>query len=186
MMVKRLAILCLVLPLGLNALAQTRQAAPPSPTKPPELSRDIDALPAGVQRMRARILEAARSGEVGALLSVIESNEMPPVFVRGPRLDPIAYLKARDADEGRETLALLVSLLQSPYARIQVGTPQEMFVWPGLSALDPRALTPEQKVDLYRLVSAAAFRESLARGRYLHHRLGIGPDGTWHYFLAGD
>jgi hypothetical protein len=23
-------------------------------------------------------------------------------------------------------------------------------------------------------------------GSYIHYRLGLGPDGTWHFFVAGD
>lgn len=136
--------------------------------------------------MRQRLLEAARTGEVDNLQAAIEVNELPPAFVRGPRVEPLAYLKARDADGGRETLAMLVTMLLLPYARINAGTPQEMYVWPYVAALDPRTLTSEQKVDAYRVVPASQFRESVARGRYVHHRVGIGPDGTWHYFITGE
>jgi hypothetical protein len=48
------------------------------------------------------------------------------------------------------------------------------------------ALTPPQKVELFRIVTGADYRDMLAFGAYSFYRVGIGPDGTWHFFVAGD
>jgi hypothetical protein len=190
---RRIASILILLALACPVAAQPRpNAAPPRAaeqraTAPAEVSRDLDKLPAGVRRMRMRIIEAARSGDIGKLTTAIESNELPPSFVRGQRLDPIAYLRERSADgAGREVLALLLNMLEQPFGRIEAGKPQEMFVWPYVATLDPKAWTPEQIVDAYRVLPARDVKETLARGRYVGPRLGIGPDGTWHYFLTGE
>src|SRR5947209_3464165 len=45
-----------------------------------EIIRDLSRLPPRAARMRERILEAARSGDPGKLLIVMQSNETLPVF----------------------------------------------------------------------------------------------------------
>ena len=48
------------------------------------------------------------------------------------------------------------------------------------------ALTPQQKVELFRIVTGADYKDMLALGVYSFYRVGIGPDGAWHFFVAGD
>ena len=72
------------------------------------------------------------------------------------------------------------------HARINAGTSQEMFVWPYFAVLDPRLLTPEQEVDAYRLFSTHTLREWREKARYPGWRIGIGPDGTWHYLHGAE
>src|SRR6185503_9236852 len=58
-------------------------ARPPGPgatEAPPEIISDPTQLPAPVARMRARMLEAARSGDLDKLVTVMQSNETMPVF----------------------------------------------------------------------------------------------------------
>jgi hypothetical protein len=56
-------------------------------------------------------------------------------------------------------------------------------VWPYFAELAPDKLTPAQEVELLRLVPAEALGEMKRQGRYTHYKLGIGADGTWHFFL---
>ena len=44
---------------------------------------------------------------------------------------------------------------------------------------------PPRRCELLRLVPPAAAKEMRATGKYTHWRLGIGADGTWHYFRRG-
>jgi hypothetical protein len=190
----RLAVLalCLLLPAYALAQAPSRGQAP----RPPLVSRDLDALPAQVRHMRGLILDAARSGDSEALKKPIEWNEVPPSFgktgqvgPRGPAIaaDLVKLFRERSGDgEGKETMGQIVNMLAVGYARVGVGTRQEMFLWPYLAALDPRLLTPEQEVDAYRLLSAAAVREWREKGRYPGWRLGVGSEGTWHYFTGAE
>jgi hypothetical protein len=175
------------------AAAQQRASQPP---KPPEISRDIDALPAQVRHMRGLILEAVRSGDSEALKKPIEWNEVPPSFGkgvqargRGPAMaaELVKVFRERSGDgAGRETMGQVLNMLAVGYARTNAGTRQEMFVWPYFAALDPRVLTPEQEVDAYRVLHAGAVQEWREKGRYPGWRLGIGPDGTWHFFQGAE
>jgi hypothetical protein len=47
-------------------------------------------------------------------------------------------------------------------------------------------LSSTQKVELFRFVTGADFKDMLDFGAYNFYRLGISPDGTWQYFVAGD
>jgi hypothetical protein len=190
----RLAAAILFLALTVPAASQTApRSAPP---KPAEVSRDVDALPSEVRRMRGMILEAVRSGETEALKKPIEWNEVPPSFGkgaqargRGPAMaaELVRIFRERSGDgQGRETMGQMVNLLAVGYARTNPGTRQEMYVWPYFAALDPRLLTPEQEVDAYRVLHAVAVREWREKGRYPGWRLGIGPDGTWHFFQGAE
>jgi hypothetical protein len=173
--------------------AQQRSPAPP---KPPEISRDLENLPPNVRRMRGLILEAVRTGDGTALRKPIEWNEVPPSFgkgapkgAKGPAMadELLKFFRERSGDgQGRETMGQLVNVLAVGHARINAGQPQEMFVWPYFAVLDPRLLTPEQEVDVFRVMGAAQLREWREKGRFPYWRIGIGPDGTWHYFLGGE
>ena len=177
------------------ALAQSPRPAAPV------VSRDLEALPAQVRRMRSLILDAARSGDAKAFRRPIETNEVPPSFDReraGPARNPaqvvpamadalIKQLRAQSTDgEGRATMGAIMNMLAVGYAITGQGTRQEMITWPYFAVLDPRLLSPEQLVDVHRVLAQhelAAWRE---KGRYPHWRMGIGPDGTWHYFLGAE
>lgn len=137
--------------------------------------------------MHAAILEAARSGDVEMLRPVLEMNELKPTISFGEVDDPIRYWKRSSGDgEGRQILAILSEILELPYAHINKGKDQEMYVWPYLAELSLDKLAPPQLVDLYRLVTPEEAEAMKEFGGYIHYRLGIGPDGTWHYFVAGD
>jgi hypothetical protein len=186
----RAAVFLIVLFAAGPALAQAsaRSALP----RPPEVSRDIDTLPPEVRRMRGLILEAVRTGDSDALRKPIEWNEVPPSFGkgaqargRGPAMaaELVRIFRERSGDgQGRETMGQILNMLAVGYARMNAGTRQEMYVWPFFAVLDPRLLTPEQEVDAYRVLHAGAVREWREKGRYPGWRLGIGPDGTWHFF----
>lgn len=148
---------------------------------------DLSKLPEGVRKMREAILEAAESGDIEAMRPVLESNELMPNFSFGGSDDPIAYWKENSGDgQGREVLAAMVEILNMPYTVQGAGTDAEMYVWPYLYASDMSKLTPQEEVDLYRLMKPAEVKTMRELGAYIWYRLGIGPDGTWHYFVAGD
>ncbi len=148
-----------------------------------QVGRDLTRLPLAVQRMRQEILKAATSGDIEALRVPIAMNEIPPVFTKAAVSDPIAYLKSISGDgEGREILALLYNLLTTGYAVTNPGTKQEMIVWPYHAVLPLKDLSPSQQVELYRFLPAEKARPMFAEGRYRYFRVGIAPDGVWHFF----
>ncbi|MDP2803458.1 MAG: hypothetical protein Q8O26_16425 [Phreatobacter sp.] len=152
-----------------------------------EILPDNEDLRERVGSMRERLILAARSGDIARLGVVFQMNETMPVFTRGAERDPVAFWKTASGDgEGREILAVLLNILDLPAALINKGTPQEMYVWPYLAHLPLTDLSPRQSVDLYRLMTAQDVRDTRTLGAWVFWRLGIGPDGTVHFFLAGE
>jgi hypothetical protein len=189
-------------PAAAQGKTKTDQVAPKpgaaSPAKPeqqaapeqalPEVIRDLGRLPDKVRRTRERILEAARTGDLNKVVTVMQTNEMMPVFsFGGGGNNPIDYWKSNYPDsEGIEVLGILVDVLESPFVHMDKGTPQEMYVWPYFYGIPLNQLTPEQKVELFRLVTGSDWREMQEFGAYIFFRVGIAPDGVWHFFVAGD
>ncbi|WP_342360074.1 hypothetical protein [Terrarubrum flagellatum] len=176
-----------------GARAQPARTAPPPPPAKPTAPQsviaesDVAKLPPRVADMRERILDAAKSGDIEKLRIPLERNETPPVLARGGKGDLIALLRGKSFDaEGREAMARLINLMEAPYARINPGKPQEMFVWPAYAEMMWDQLKPEDWIGLYRVIPAGVIKESLEKRRYVGDRIGIGPDGTWHYFLTGE
>ena len=48
------------------------------------------------------------------------------------------------------------------------------------------ALTPQQRVELFRMVTGADYKDMMNLGVYAFYRVGISPDGTWQFFVSGD
>ncbi len=182
---KRTLILTLALILG--ALHYGSIAVRAQQNQKLQIHTDLAELPEQVRNMRAAILKAARSGDIDAMRPVLETNELKPTVSFGGADDPIAYWKETSSDgKGREILATLVEVLNMPFARVRAGKPDEMYVWPYLAELPVKSLTPAQQVDLYQLMTPKDVKSMEEFGDYIHYRLGIGRDGTWHYFVAGD
>ncbi|QCK86267.1 hypothetical protein E8L99_11135 [Phreatobacter aquaticus] len=173
-----------------------RQAAPAAaaqPARPATRTVSVDLLPDNedlrerVGATREKLILAAKSGNIERLGVVFQMNETTPVFTRGQERDPIAFWKQASGDgQGHEILAILLNILDLPAAHINKGTPQEMYVWPYLAHVPLATLTPQQSVDLYRLMTAQDVRDMRTLNSWVFWRLGIGPDGTLHFFLAGE
>jgi hypothetical protein len=173
-----------------SAWAQTKQkaagAAPP-PKPAPVIHYGTDDLPEPVREMREAILTAVRSGQMEDLRVAVELNEMKPVIADRAVADPIAHWRQASVDgEGREILAILGQLLDAGYTVLPIGKDIEnnrVYVWPYFAEMKLDTLTPAQDVELLRLVPGTAFRDMKRAGTYAHYKLGIGADGTWHFFI---
>ncbi|WP_186386908.1 hypothetical protein [Stappia sp. TSB10P1A] len=153
----------------------------------PEVLYGEADLPKPVARTRAQLLEAAYAGDLDRLRMVLEANEMMPTLTFGEMDDPIEFLKASSGDgEGLEVMAILTEILEAGYVHVDKGTAQEMYVWPYFSRIPLARLTREQKVEMYRVVTSGDLADMEAMGAWTFYRVGIGPDGTLHYFVAGD
>lgn len=173
--------------------ATATQPIPDSPTRAqradavPEIMTDPARLPEPVARMRARILDAARAGDLGKVVNVMQANAAMPIFSLADHQDPIVYWKSNYPDsEGVEVLAILVSILEAGFVHVDAGTPQEMYVWPYFARVPIKSLTPAQRVELFRIITGADYKDMLEFGAYAFYRLGIAPDGSWQYFVTGD
>ena len=163
-------------------------ASPLRPTLPPaEVHKGVEGLPPAVAKMRQRLIDAAYSGDLQRLKMVMQSNETPPIFSVNEVRDPIDYLKTQSGDgQGLELLAILTDLLESSWAHVNAGKPQEMYVWPAYAALPLDRLDSGQLVELYKIVTSSDLEEMKSAGRYTFYTVGIGPDGTWHWFKPAD
>ena len=155
----------------------------------PQVEYDFTKLPPAVERLREQILDAAKTGDPEKLRPIIDAQPEPPDF--GPSdqgdSDPIGLLKLQSGDEGgREILAILSEVLEAGYVHVDVGTPDEVYLWPYFARYPIDKLTPPQLVELFRLVFAGDYEDMLSNGVYDYFRAGIAPDGTWKFFVQGD
>jgi hypothetical protein len=150
-----------------------------------EIITDLSRLPAPVARTRERLLAAARSGDLQQLAALM--TDPMPIFSFTDDKDPVAFWKANYPDsDGVEVLSILTMILESGFVWVDEGTPQEMYVWPYFVRMSLASLTPQQKVELFRIVTGADDKDMMKLGVYAFYRLGISPDGTWQFFVTGD
>ncbi|MEX0853584.1 MAG: hypothetical protein WD036_09940 [Bauldia sp.] len=165
---------------------------PGAATLPPDadvavVEYDPAKLPTPVRRLREQIMAAAWTGDPENLKPIFEANGEPPILSHGDVPDPIAYLKSLSGDpEGREILAILIEVFEAGYVHVDVGTADEMYVWPYFARYPVDKLTPRQLVELFKLVYAGDYEDMKTYGHYPFSWAGIAPDGTWRYFIAGD
>ncbi|WP_306261898.1 hypothetical protein [Pararhizobium sp. IMCC21322] len=154
---------------------------------PPRISYDMTLLPQAVQQIHATLLTAARNGNLAALTAIIVANGKIPVVAFEEVEDPVLYLRELSGDEeGQEILAIMLEVLEAGYAQIDAGTDAEIYVWPYFANIRIDTLTPQQRVELFTLVTAGDYEDMKVFGAYNFFRLGISPDGVWQFFLAGD
>jgi hypothetical protein len=154
---------------------------------PPTIEYDVEKLPAPVRRLREQILEAAKTGDIEKLRPIIDANGEAPQFGFTQADDPLAYLKSQSGDaEGREILAILSEVLEAGYVHVDVGTTEEMYIWPYFARYPLDKLTGPQMVEMFRLLTAGDYEDMKSYGTYLFYRLGITPTGEWSYFIEGD
>lgn len=158
------------------------------PQAPVEVFFDIDKAPEPVRRMRQLIVEAAASGDIERLrpllgkgvtqtqVSMVETEEGPVETLKGQSGDP----------DGIEVLAILLDVLSTGFVHVGEGTPDDMYVWPYFAEKPLAGLTPPEKVDLLRLVTAGDYAGMQEFGSYNFYRVGITPDGEWKFFVTGE
>ncbi|MEM9678401.1 MAG: cytoplasmic protein [Pseudomonadota bacterium] len=154
----------------------------------PDIETDLTKLPDLVLATRNRILEAAKTGIIANLRPLIgEGEDATTLSFGGLEGDPIEFMKENSGDDdGYEILAILVEILEMGYVVFDQGTEDELYVWPYFFALPFDKMTPAQKVELYHVLTAGDVQDSIGFGSYIFYRVGIKPDGTWQFFVAGD
>ncbi|MBO3759643.1 hypothetical protein J5J09_07745 [Ciceribacter sp. L1K22] len=149
---------------------------------------DIEAAPEPVRRMRALIVEAAASGDIERLRPLLNPGpNQTQIPVVGDQEGLVETLKSLSGDsDGVEILAILLDILQTGFVRIDAGTSDEVYVWPYFAEKQIGNLTPPEKVELLRIVTAGDLEGMQEYGNYNFFRVGITPDGEWKFFTAGD
>jgi hypothetical protein len=166
--------------------AAKSQPAPASSNQP-EIITDLSRLPEPVADMRARILAAARSGDLKRLVAVMQASSTLPIFSQSTGQDPITYWRTNYPDsDGLEILATLIDILDAPFVHVDEGTPEEMYVWPYFARVPLKTLTAPQKVELFKIVTGSDNKDMLGAGSYNFFRVGIGRDGSWRFFVTGN
>ncbi|OJT97018.1 MAG: hypothetical protein BGN83_16135 [Rhizobium sp. 63-7] len=166
----------------------TNKTAQTDDGKPVEVLYDVNKAPEPVRRMRQLIVEAAASGEIERLRALMNPGpNQTQVTIGETADDPIRALKELSGDsEGIEVLAILLDVISTGFVHTGQGTPDEMYVWPYFTEKSLSTLTPPEKVDLLRIITAGDYSDMLEFGGYNFYRVGISPDGQWKFFVAGD
>lgn len=159
-----------------------------APEATPRVLYDVMLLPEPVRRMREMIMAACKAGDVEALRALLSTGanatQLSLAAVEG---DPIAHLKSLSGDDqGHEILAILYEVLAAGFVHLDVGTDDEIYAWPYFMAIPIDELTPPQRVELFKLVTAGDYEEMKAYGTYIFFRVGISPDGEWEFFVGGE
>ena len=97
-----------------------------------------------------------------------------------------SFWKQQSADgEGRDILAVLAAIIDAGYTSLPTGRDIEnnrLYVWPRFAEMALDKLSPEDEVQLYRLVPPAKVKMMREKKTWTWYRLAIGADGTWHSF----
>jgi hypothetical protein len=157
------------------------------PDGPSEIISDVEKLPAPVQKIRQQLIEAATSGDVEKLRALLGKGPNQTLVMNNDGEDPIDTLKTFSGDpDGQEILAIMIDILSAGAARFDAGKPDEVYVWPYFVAKNVESLTPPERVDLLRIVTAGDLIGMQENGNYNFYRLGITPDGQWKFLTGGD
>lgn len=172
------------------------QDVPGDPARPdpdsdgplPEIIYNLDRLPEPVRRMHNRLVEAAKSGDIEKLRPLIQPGADGTQLSFGDvDSDPVEFLKGLSGDpEGQEILAILEEVLNAGYVHLDAGSAEELYVWPYFFAIPLDKLDARQRVELFKIVTFGDYEGMKTFNSYIFYRLGIGPDGTWAFFVAGD
>ncbi|SCZ22047.1 cytoplasmic protein [Afifella marina] len=174
-----------------------KEAAPQDPQAAAEPGKAVpeyldvlkgeQAMPEPVRKTWEALHEAALSGDIERLRPLIEAQDPAPAFGFDNVGDPIEYLKSLSGDpEGREMLAIMLEILESDFLYVDRDSPNAMYLWPYFARYPLDRLSPQQMVQLFTLITAGDWQDIQSYGAYIFFRLGISPDGRWHFFLAGD
>ncbi len=172
---------------GRLSAADRGPAATGSGTGHKKVFRGLRQLPKPVRVTVRTLHAAAAAGDMEAMREVLDMNElMPLVSDTGiPHAgDVIAYWRRLSADgSGLDVLAQIVAVLRTGYVVQKSRAGSALYLWPYFAALPLKSLTPAQKVELFRLAPGGEAARMLQTGTYTGYRLGIGKDGTWHFFV---
>lgn len=154
----------------------------------PEIIYNLDRLPEPVRRMRDRIVEAAKSGDIEKLRPFLGFGDDKTLLTFGEGDgDPVTILKGNSGDgEGQEILAILEEILNAGFVHLDAGTPEEIYVWPYFFGMPLDKLDARQRVELFKIVTAGDVEDMKQFNSYIFYRTGITPEGRWAFFVAGD
>lgn len=137
-------------------------------------------LPGEVEKTRRTLFEEAASCDFDALEAFAKAAGGVSYTFGAGEEGPAAYWRAGEKN-GDPVSATLVKILNMPYGRADGN-----YVWPFAHALDFAQLTDEQMQLLRQYFTEDDIQDWIEFGGYIGYRVGIGEDGKWLYFVAGD
>lgn len=144
------------------------------------MSTATGGLPAAVEQTRARLVEAAETGDYEALRELIPDSGFKYTFGDAVAGGPIAYWQELERTTDQRPIAELAAVLRLPYV-----LSRGYYVWPWAYALPSSDdLSPHERDLLTPLGLPSELFPELAG--YYGWRAGIAPDGAWVFFVAGD
>ena len=76
--------------------------------------------------------------------------------------------------------------MEAGHAHLYPGSSEGHYLWPYYAAYPTDQLTPQQRVDMFKLLTAGDYSDMQDIGSYFFFRLGISERGEWIFFVAGD
>ena len=152
-----------------------------------EVHYGLGSLPEAVKATHAAMVRAATSGDVTKLTGLFAQQRQTPELTFTSVADPATFLKESSGDgEGHEVLAILLDILEAGYLRLNAGTEEETYLWPYFARYPLHDLSAAQKVELYKIVTAADYFDMLDYGAWTFYRVEITKNGQILKFMAGD
>ncbi len=165
--------------LQVSAVQAKEKKAPSKPV----IGYGMKKLPPLVRKMYQAIYRAARSGDLEMMRTVLETNELLPLIDDKLVENPVDYwMKISVAGDGLSIFAQMTRILEAGYVKRKGKNGAALYIWPFFAELDNHGLEDYQKVQLYRTVPQSEALTILKAGKYTSYSLGIGEDGTWHFF----
>ncbi len=166
------------------------EVAPAKAQAPSATTLDIhygeEGLPEVVKRTRQDLMQAARTGDLEALLPILRRFPTPPEVSVTPQASPIDALKAQSGDpDGREVLAILLNILDAGWVVQNKGTAEESYIWPYYARVPLDSLAPSQIVEVLRVLTAGDFQQMREEGGYTFFQAEILADGSLKSFHIG-
>lgn len=147
------------------------------PCQPTDVQLPDQDLPAAVAETREQLAALAGSCDYEGLAAIAEADGTRLSF--GPDGDPVEYWVS-EGRAGDDPLAILAALLTTTPAEDPAG----YWAWPAIHA-DPSHTASWAELEPILGAEMVEVLRQAGEG-YLGWRVGIAPDGSWGYFVAGD
>jgi hypothetical protein len=145
---------------------------------PVTVIRDLSTLPPAVHATYARLLKAAETGTLAALLATMEANKDDPQVTFGGQTGTARdFIRSEYA--GKKGAAYVATLKQ--YLSLPAGFDGTDYFWPYWFNADLKKLDKKHLAEVLKVTPNAAKTEN-----YYGWRVLIEPSGKWTAFIEGD
>jgi hypothetical protein len=173
---RTLVLLLSLLALAVAGCGESESSSPGGTTTAPAK----DQLPGPVAEKKEAIVDAAHALDYDGLEALVDTTNFTYSF--GESGHPARYWRRMEEEAEVPILGdFLPTVLAMPWAKLG-----PVYVWPSVHAKKPSRWTEQERKALEQLYTEKEIRRFERAGSYLGWRAGIGEDGTWLFFVAGD